>query len=255
MLDEITPLVLTYNEAPNIGRVLDRLRWAKRAVVLDSYSDDETEAIARGYPNVSFYKRKFDNHASQWNFGLRKTGIDTIWVLAIDSDYILPYPFVEELGSLLPGSDVAGYRARFRYCIEGVPLRGAAYTPVTVLFRRDSADYEQQGHTQRVRLDGVVASLRTPIHHDDRKPLDRWFASQLKYMELEAEKVVGTPWERLDFADRIRKAVVVAPLAMFAYCMIVKLALFDGRRGLLYACQRATAEIILSLFMLQKMLR
>ena len=46
MLDEITPLVLTYNEAPNLGRTLDRLAWAREIVVVDSMSTDDTRAIA-----------------------------------------------------------------------------------------------------------------------------------------------------------------------------------------------------------------
>lgn len=42
MLDQITPLILTYNEEPNIGRVLERLTWAREVVVLDSGSTDRT---------------------------------------------------------------------------------------------------------------------------------------------------------------------------------------------------------------------
>ena len=90
MLAQITPVVLTYNEAANIGRVLARLTWADRVVVLDSFSTDETESIASGYPNVTFQQRRFDTHANQWNFGLRETGIGTPWVLALDADYVLP---------------------------------------------------------------------------------------------------------------------------------------------------------------------
>jgi glycosyltransferase involved in cell wall biosynthesis len=41
----ITPLILTFNEAPNIARNLHKLRWAKRIVVIDSFSTDETLAI------------------------------------------------------------------------------------------------------------------------------------------------------------------------------------------------------------------
>jgi glycosyltransferase involved in cell wall biosynthesis len=85
VFEQITPLVLTYNEAPNIGRVLDRLAWAGRVVVVDSYSDDATEMIAKTYPNVAWIQRAFDCHANQWNFGLRETGIDTEWVLALDA--------------------------------------------------------------------------------------------------------------------------------------------------------------------------
>ena len=255
MLDHIIPLILTYNEAPNIGRVLDRLAWAKRIVIVDSDSDDETGAIAGRYPNVAFYRRRFDSHANQWNFGLRETAIDTEWVLALDADFVLPDAFVQELQSLDPPRDIAGYGARFRYCIDGVPLRGTVYTPVTVLFRREQAAYVQRGHTQRVQVSGTIAMLRSPIHHDDRKPLERWFASQLKYMQLEAEALLGTPMEKLDVPDMVRRLVLVAPLAMFVYCLVVKLAILDGRRGLLYSGQRAVAETILSLFLLQRMLK
>jgi glycosyltransferase involved in cell wall biosynthesis len=39
-LDQITPLILTYNEAPNIQRTLDNLAWASQIIVIDSYSTD-----------------------------------------------------------------------------------------------------------------------------------------------------------------------------------------------------------------------
>ncbi|MFN5855908.1 MAG: glycosyltransferase, partial [Pseudanabaenaceae cyanobacterium] len=42
MIEQIQPLILTYNEAPNIARTLAKLSWAKRIVVIDSFSTDET---------------------------------------------------------------------------------------------------------------------------------------------------------------------------------------------------------------------
>ena len=36
ILDQITPLILTCNELPNIERTLAKLAWAKRIVVIDS---------------------------------------------------------------------------------------------------------------------------------------------------------------------------------------------------------------------------
>lgn len=254
MLEHITPLVLTYNEAPNIGRVLDRLQWARRVVVVDSGSDDATESIARRYPNVLFATRAFDCHANQWNFGLRDTGIDTDWVLALDADYVVPERLVDELRALAPGSGTAGYLARFRYCMEGVPLRGTAYPPVTVLYRRAKARYEQEGHTQRVRVDGTIGDLRAPIDHDDRKSLERWFGSQVRYMQLESAHLHALRFADAGFRDRVRKLVLVAPPLMLAYCLFVKGNLLDGRAGLRYALQRTVAEVLLSLFLLQAML-
>src|SRR4029078_1702990 len=146
MLDQITPLILTYNEAPNIARALAGVSWAKEIVVVDSFSDDETVAIAKLFPQVRVIQRAFDNHRNQWEFGLKETGITTPWVLALDADYVLSEELVTELAELAPNTQTTGYRVNFVYCIKGRKLRSGIYPPVTVLYRRGSATYVQDGH-------------------------------------------------------------------------------------------------------------
>lgn len=255
MLDRITPLILTYNEEANIRRLLESLSWARRVVVVDSGSSDATRAIVAEFPNANCVVRPFDNHAGQWNFGLTETGIETEWVLALDADYGMPAAFIEELMRLDPPPDVAGLRVCFSYCIEGVPLRGGLYPPVTVLFRYKGARYLQDGHTQRVQLTGKIDSLTQPLLHDDRKPLDRWFASQLKYMQQEADMLIAAPFSELRFPDQIRRLLVVAPVLVFFYCLFVKGNVLDGRRGIFYAMQRTVAEVILSAHLVEARLR
>lgn len=251
MLDRITPVILTFNEAPNIGRTLERLSWAKDVIVVDSFSADDTVAIVSRFSNARLFQRKFDTHAHQWNYGIRETGIGTEWVLALDADYIVSEDLLREIQSLAPEVDVAGYRASFRYCIEGRPLRATVYTPVTVLFRRERALYAQDGHTQRVAVDGRIAALSRVIFHDDRKSLSHWVASQDRYLRLEAEKLLNADWSNLGWAGRIRKLRVVAPFAMLFYCLFLQGLVLDGRAGLFYAFQRTFAELLLSLHLLR----
>lgn len=254
MLDQITPLILTFNEAPNIGRALDRLVWARDVVVIDSYSSDDTLAIIRRYPNARVFQRMFDDHARQWNYGLTETTIATDWVLALDADYIVTDHFLREVRTLVPEEGVGGYRVKFRYCIDGKPLRAAVYPPVVSLYRRKSAEYLRDGHTQRIRLGGIVLDLKSPILHDDRKSLQRWLQAQSRYMQLEAEKLRTLRYSELPIQDRLRKLICIAPLMMFFYCMIVKGNILDGRAGLFYALQRSVAEGILSLYLLRALL-
>jgi len=254
LLEQITPIILTYNETSNIGRTLDKLRWAKDIVVVDSYSTDETLEIIKKYPQVRAFQRKFDAHAAQWTFGLQETGISTDWALALDADYVLSDQLVEELKGLAPADDIHGYRAGFKYCIDGKPLRGAVYPPVTVLYRRGKAAYEQDGHTQRVHVGGSIVDLKAPIYHDDRKPLSHWLQSQAKYMKLESEKLVSCKFSRLGWTDRVRRLYVFAPFAMLFYCLFIKGVILDGKAGLYYGLQRATAELILSLFLIHRSL-
>jgi glycosyltransferase involved in cell wall biosynthesis len=170
-LSQVTPIVITWNEEPNVKRVFDQLRWADRVIVVDSGSTDGTLQLLAGYPNVRVFTKAFRSHADQTNFALRETGITTEWVLSIDADYVLSNPLLAEIDSLRPEDRIAGYSTCFEYWTLGQPLRGSLYPPRVVLFRRLQAEYEQEGHAHRLRLRGTVLPLANPVFHDDRKPL------------------------------------------------------------------------------------
>jgi glycosyltransferase involved in cell wall biosynthesis len=248
----ITPVLLTFNEAPNIGRTLDQLSWAHEIVVVDSGSTDATREILARDPRVRVFDRPFTTHAEQWNFAIEDTGITTEWVLALDADFVLTSEVSREIQALHPTDDVSGYWASFTYCIDGRPLRGAAYPPVVVLYRRSRGRYVQDGHTQRVQVSGRVLSLTNRIQHDDRKPLSHWLWAQARYMALEADKL--TTATDVGLVDRVRRWIVIAPPAMFLYCYLVRGGILDGRAGLFYALQRAASEVILSLFLVRRRL-
>jgi glycosyltransferase involved in cell wall biosynthesis len=250
-VNDITGLVLTFNEAPNIERTLGKLSWLSEVLVVDSHSTDGTAERAAAFPNVRVITRAFTTHAEQWNFGLAETG-SAEWVLALDADYLLSDALIAEIANLDPPPAVRGYSASFDYCIDGRPLRGAAYPPVTVLYRRAHARYEQDGHTQRVWIEGAVAPLRARICHDDRKSLSHWLGAQARYMELEAVKLTTAASASLGIVDRLRRWIVIAPPAMFFYCYFVRGGIMDGRAGLFYALQRATSEAILSMFLVRR---
>ena len=254
MHTKITPLILTFNEAPNIERTLAKLAWADDIVVLDSGSTDGTLEILAQYRNVRVFVRTFTTHVEQWNFGLVQTGLRTDWVLALDADYVLSMALVKEIGLLVETNDVTGYQASFDYCVNGRPLRGAAYPPVVALFRKANAHYVQDGHTQRLQTVGNIKALHGRILHDDRKPLSQWLVAQARYMRLEAEKLSTVPLAELGSADRLRKMIVVAPFVMLLFCLFVRGNILDGWAGVFYALQRTTAEAILSLFLLQRKL-
>ena len=250
-LDSIEVLVLTWNEEANLARTLDALRRFPKVVVLDSASTDATLDIAGRYPNVRVCSRPFDSHAAQWNHGLTACAIAAPWVLALDADYVLPAEVVQELANLDPAESVGAFRARFRYCIDGKPLTGSLYPPVTILYRRQGASYVQDGHTQRVVAEGATLTLEGRVLHDDRKPLSSWLAAQDRYARLECDLLLSTPWAQLGWRDRLRRMVLITPWLVPIYCLTVGRGLLDGRRGLLYAMQRGIAESLLSARLLE----
>lgn len=247
-LKKVTPLILTFNEEANIGRTLRALGWAERIVVVDSFSGDGTVEILKADSRVQIIQRKFDSHATQWNYGLRETGIKTEWVLAMDADYILTDELISELGALAPTEGVSGYRVSFTYCINGRPLWGSLYPPGVVLYRPERGEYVQDGHTQRLRVEGTIHELKGRVLHDDRKPLSQWKQSQKRYARLEADKLAATSWSSLRWSERLRK-LYLGPLLVLPYCLLVKGLILDGKPGLFYSWQRLYAEVLLAVLL------
>ena len=242
-IDDITPVVLTRDEEPNIARTLGQLAWARDVVLVDSFSTDATVAIASRFANVRVFQRAFDDHASQWTFAQWQVG--TPWFLALDADYFLPEAFIRELDTLEP-ANIRGFRASFRYAVGGKPLRASLYPPRIVLAATAHATFWQDGHTQRISVDGDVDDLREPVIHDDRKDFRSFVARQKRYMVAEAEKLRVRDPRSLGLTGRVRKLIVVAPIAVLVHTLFVKGLIFDGVPGLRYAWERSVAELILS---------
>jgi glycosyltransferase involved in cell wall biosynthesis len=248
-LADVTPFVLTLDEEPNIDRALDGLRWAPRVLVVDSGSSDGTLEIARRYSNVEVRTRAFDSFAGQSNHAL--AAVATTWAMALDADYVVPPALVAEIAGLPNDPAENGFEVPFRYVVLGRALRGSLYPPRAILFRARAGVFEQDGHAHRVRIPAPVGRLRTAVDHDDRKSLGRWLRSQAVYADQEAEKLSATPFRELGWADRLRRTALLGPPAVAVHCLFARGLVFDGRAGWYYSAQRAVAESILSLRLLE----
>jgi glycosyltransferase involved in cell wall biosynthesis len=244
-LEEITPLILSFNEQANLRDTLNQLSWAHEIVVVDCFSDDDTVEIIQSFPNTRLVQRKFDSHTDQWDFGL--TQVKTTWTLAMDADYRCTSELSVELQNLSPAKDA--YRIGFHFAIFGKRLRTSMYPPRVSLFQTRKFQYVGDGHTQLLKIvDGKsVGALSSRFVHDDRKPINRWIQSQYKYADLELEKLTSTPFNELSWKDKIRCRIVFAPILTMFYCLIYKRLIFDGWAGIYYTLQRVIAEMILSL--------
>jgi len=252
MLDHITPVLLTFNEEPNIGRTLARLGWAKDIVVVDSGSTDGTLAILAKNPNVRVFERRFDTHANQWRFATGETQISTNWILRLDADYHVTDALIEELASLDPNGAVNGYKIAFDYAVYARELRSALYPPNTILLRKGHFLVRDKGHTETWHVEGPVLTLRARIIHDDWKPVAQWLIAQGRYQKLQFD-MLHTGEKSVSNWMRMRPPLM--PLILFMHCLFGKGMILSGRAGLFYALQRLVVESILALLVLEEKLR
>ncbi len=163
-------------------------------VIVDSGSTDNTRTIAASFPNVAWFERPFDGYAGQWSQAIHATAIDTPYVLALDADMPVPATLRDELSALAFRDDLAGVVIGFEYCIEGHPLLGSVYPAQLRLLRVGRVAIGEEGHKHVFRAQGSVVEAGSRLIHDDRKPLERFMASQLKYFGNRGRAADGAWW-------------------------------------------------------------
>lgn len=243
--EKLIAVILTWNEEENISRTLEKLNWLEKIIVVDSGSTDQTIELIRSYRNTHLFSRQFDTHATQWNFGANLC--ESEWILSLDADYILIDQFIEEIQQKILSETASAFYCNFEFVVFGKALRGNNTTPRAVLFKKADCNYYDDGHTQRLHINGKAESFQHKILHDDRKPLSRWLLNQGNYSLKESIMLLQKANSDLPLTGRIRKKKILAPAFIFFYCLIRKGMLFNGWRGWHYTLQRTLVEILISL--------
>lgn len=266
---KVSCLILTYNEAINIGACLAALEWCDDVVVLDSGSTDTTVSIARQF-GARILERKFDDFAGQRNFGLDHGEFRHEWVLHLDADEVVTPEFIAALGELPVQPDIDAYLVPSKMILFGRWLRHAGMYPVyqVRLGHRDRLRFKQVGHGQREDLAPERVSIfDVPyLHYSFSNGMFAWLSKHVRYARDEAALIldhrrsaVGASLEGGGASSRRRmlKAaaahcpVTLRPLLRFLYVYVLRQGFRDGRAGLAYAFMLAVYEGMTALFVLE----
>ncbi|MFM2361834.1 MAG: glycosyl transferase family 2, partial [Bacteroidota bacterium] len=135
----VSVVILTYNEAVNIERAIaNTIAWAAEVIVLDSFSTDETVAIATN-AGAKVVQRKFDNYSAQRNYAIKEIELCCEWILFLDADEYLSEALKEEITGELANPKADGYYMKRRFYFMGKWIRWGGYYPIWLLrlFKKD----------------------------------------------------------------------------------------------------------------------
>ena len=248
----ISVVILTFNEERNIERCLKSVRWSDDVLVVDSFSTDNTVAIAQQL-GARVIQRKFDNFAAQRNFALDHGELKHQWVLHLDADEEVTSELAEELGAVTSNPACDAYRVAAKLIWQGRWLRHAGLFPwYQVRFgRKDALRFYQAGHGQReVVAPERIGTLRAGLpHYPFSKGLHDWIEKHNRYSSAEAKRnVAGGSKSSLTFDRRlltnqdVRRRTLKSifarlpfrPTLRFTYMAVVRRGLLDGMPGLTY---------------------
>jgi glycosyltransferase involved in cell wall biosynthesis len=249
-------LLLTLDEERQVRPCLDSLADARSVVVVDSGSRDRTPQIVAGFPSARLLARPFTTFADQRNFGLAAFDAGE-WVLHLDADERLTPELRAELRTLEPSAESVAYNLAALTFLGGRPLRRAAgLVYQTRLTRAGAFAFEQVGHGQKAPAHhGVLPCLRAPYeHHPFEKGWDAWEQRHRRYARDEAADLLAPatrptlgralrdPIARRQLARRLSARLPLRPALVWAYLLLVRGGLLDGRAGREYARRRRLYE-------------
>ena len=184
----LSVVIITRDEAENLGRTLQSVSWADERIVLDSGSTDQTLAIARQH-GVQVFEEDWKGYAQQKNSAIAKASGD--WVLSLDADEEVSPELAESvrqatgLGERGPN----GYLVARQNFFLGRWIRHGGFYPDRKLrlFRRGKGQFIERDVHETMQVDGPISLLQGNLIHHSYPTLSGYIETMNRYSSLGAQ--------------------------------------------------------------------
>jgi glycosyltransferase involved in cell wall biosynthesis len=184
----VSAVMITYNESVNLRRTLARLNWCNEIIVVDSYSTDGTERIARDM-QCKFIQRSFTSYGEQKSFAISQCKNE--WVLCLDADEYLTSELVEEiLQELEQPENIQAFAFRSNLVFRNQPFRFGKESKrlVVKLFKRNTCRMSNDRVHEKIMVKGRIKNLENRLLHYSYRDINQYFTKFDRYTEWGAEK-------------------------------------------------------------------
>lgn len=191
---DVAVIILAKDEERNIARAVTSVAsHFAQVFVVDSGSTDRTRELAREC-GAQVFENPWPGYAAQRNWSIDQLPITAGWIFFLDADEYVEPPFLAELHEALARSpqSVAGYSVRRTLEWGGAHIvhGGVQDARIVRLFRRGRGRCDTRAVNEHIVLDGVEATLETPLAHWNDSGLKRWIDKHLVYARLEASSLL-----------------------------------------------------------------
>ena len=233
--EKLSVIITTKNEAHNIRGVIESVLFADEIIIVDSYSTDNTVAIAETYP-TKILKRVYNYPASQKNWAIPQAKHE--WILLLDADERVTPQLKDEVVEFLKNPNKNGVSGYWVYRINDFMGKRVKYSgwqndKVIRLFRRNDCRYEDKMVHEEIITSGKIDFLKNKLYHNTYVTLDNHLDKLNRY----------ATWQAIDYNKKTGKLTlfhfVVKPFWSFFKHFIIQQGFRDGVVGFTIACLQA----------------
>ncbi len=227
-MPQLSAIVITKNEAANIGACLDGLAFCDERIVVDCGSTDQTVEIARG-KGARVVTHEWRGFGPQKNYALSLAG--GTWVLSVDADERVSPELAAAIKAAIAGGGADAFEFPRLSSFCGRPMRHSGWYPdyVLRLFRRGKASFDDVIVHERVICNGVVKRLRPSLIHHTMPKLEDALSRLDRYSTAKAQMLVAAG-RKVWFLTGVGHGLV-----SFLRAYVWRAGFLDGAEGFLLA--------------------
>jgi len=230
MKTRLSVTVITKDEAPNISRCLESVRWSDEIVVVDSGSTDATIEICRAFP-CRVIQSEWRGFGPMKQYAVEQASND--WILSVDADEVVTTVLASSLSALMQsGPSSSAFRIRRRSYYLGKPIRFSGWQhdcPIRLFDRRLGTFNDRILH-ESVIVGGPVDTIRDGVlMHYPYPTISSHLVKMDRYSALAAQDL---------FAQGRSTCIPMAAargMAKFIKMFVLRAGVLDGSAGFVLA--------------------
>ena len=235
-MTKITAIIPTLNEEIHIEQAIKSVDFADEIIVIDSYSTDNTVALAEKH-NVKIIKRKFDDFSSQKNFAIDKA--KNSWIYILDADERVTHEVrIEILEAVQNPKDKVGFFVRRSFFFAGKKIKYSGWQrdKVIRLFLKEKCKYKGIVH-ETIKADGELGFFKSKIEHYGYKNYNHFISKIHQYGELKAKEL-----HKKGKTVNAYHILIKPPFRVFSH-FVLKRGFLDGYTGLILSITQGYAVL------------
>jgi glycosyltransferase involved in cell wall biosynthesis len=225
---KLSILIITLNEEEHLKTLLSDLDFADEIIIVDSYSTDKTENIAKSFSKVKFLQNKFENFSTQRNFAIEQAKND--WVLFLDADERLTPELKQEIIETMqkkPYYSAYFFERIFMFENSILKYSGNQTDKIFRLFDKRFAKYDEKRLVhEKLIVNGKIGFLKNKLIHYSYASYHDYKEKIIFYGKFKAEE---------KFIKGIKPTFlhqIFHPSYNFFYNYIIRLGFLDGKKGI-----------------------
>ena len=216
------------------------LDFADEIIIVDSFSTDKTEIIAKSFSKVRFIQNSFENFSAQRNFAILQAKND--WILFLDADEVLTAALKQEIIETLRNNQTyAAFFFERIFMFENSVLKysGNQTDKIFRLFNKKFAKYDENRLVhEKLIVDGKIGSLKNKLIHHSYSSYNDYREKIIFYGQFKAQE---------KFVKRANPNLLIQflhPCYNFLYNYFIRLGLLDGKKAVIICYLNAYSIVV-----------